>query len=877
MPQTYNLGDGVLDIGVGLGKLQEQLNQAHNRVKASLDKIGNIGRHMSVAITAPIAAIGTGAVYAFAKFDDAMRNVNVIARESEENLEAMRKEVLRLAVEFGRTPTDLAMGLYHINSASRKGAEGVEVLRAATMASRAGISDVATAARALTNVLNAYGMKTSEVNDVADVMFKTVERGVLYFRDLAEYIGGVTATAAIAKVPFAEVAAAMATMTRAGIDAAESATALNRMIYALARPNEDLQKVLKQTEEGTGSAMLANRGLGGTLMWLVDQADNSMEGFNELIPVIRGVKAAFSLARMDGSEFAKDLELIAQKANRTGANQAALGEQMRGLGFAIDRAKSSILVTAIAIGETLAPSVRKLTNFINSTTAAFNGMSAGAKRLTLKTVALVATIGPLLAFAGVLGKVWYGYKRLKMAGKIFGKEMLVKAAPFLAAAAAVAAIATAVAVAIGEGDTFTERFKSGMGKIRAAAMKAVGYLIGLWRKWGHDIVTVLNMMLIAAKYVFSAVASVVGTVAYDIFEMLKHPFETMKFVFDWFIQMNRNLWDAVFQIGSNIMSNLWEYLKTVWARMGARVDWFAGVFKSGFSIISTNVHMVGNAIYNFFSGVFGYVADLFKSIWQTVKNVFTNFVTVVKNAGSNISDYMSAIWKKITHPTEPFEPPDMTNLMTGVVDAFESLPTLDTDDLFKIDSDLSKQLDGEIADFRKALDEPIPPIPMPDMTPILQDVENVFKNLPKLEDYGVFTVNPMDELKKIKQKMEDTLSAYARSREADAHRARAEDKKTSDAMVDNAKAVEHARRLANAEWFGAEELVKKAQESTRTILERVVKAKLDMGGERTPKYGDVTEVIGTLEDGQTTAELQREKMIDLLGNALKPSGGPIFY
>src|SRR5687768_12475820 len=90
----------------------------------------------------------------------------------------------------------LARGLYDIASSGFKGAQGMKVLEASAIAASAGMSDTATAARAITGVLNAYGLGAERAAEVSDVLFKTVEVGVLTFDELAQQLGDVVGIAA---------------------------------------------------------------------------------------------------------------------------------------------------------------------------------------------------------------------------------------------------------------------------------------------------------------------------------------------------------------------------------------------------------------------------------------------------------------------------------------------------------------------------------------------------------------------------------------------------------------------------------------------------------------------------------------------------------
>ena len=90
-----------------------------------------------------------------------------------------------MAVEFGESTEALTNGLYDILSASIPAEKALDVLTVAVKAAKAGMTDTATAADAITTVLNSYGLSAGRAQDVSDLLFTVVKRGKLTFADLS--------------------------------------------------------------------------------------------------------------------------------------------------------------------------------------------------------------------------------------------------------------------------------------------------------------------------------------------------------------------------------------------------------------------------------------------------------------------------------------------------------------------------------------------------------------------------------------------------------------------------------------------------------------------------------------------------------------------
>jgi len=353
------VGEAYVEIGARTSKFYTAMGRVQKRFLAVGATLARIGKRAAIGFGVALAAGAALSVKAFVTFEAEMRNVNSIAKQTEAQLEATSNEVLELSKQMGKPPAELARALYDLNSSGFAGAEAMEILTRATVAGRAGISDTATAAKAITGVLNAYGKSASEAADVSDILFKTVDRGVITFPELAHGLGQVVSTASAAKIPFGQVAAAIATMTKGGIESSEATTALNRIMMAFIQSMPRMAAALKSEGIESGAALLETQGLAGAMAFLQRQTGGSAEKLIGLGLEMRSFKAGASLTRNAGKAFAEDLKLIADKTERAGSTQAAFAEQSKALKVQMEKLSASVIVLGIKIGKVLAPSIAK--------------------------------------------------------------------------------------------------------------------------------------------------------------------------------------------------------------------------------------------------------------------------------------------------------------------------------------------------------------------------------------------------------------------------------------------------------------------------------------------------------------------------------------
>lgn len=229
-----------------------------------------------VATAAKTGAIGIGLLGAASvkmavDFDKSMRNVNSIAQLPEKKLQALEKRVQSLAGKTAQSPKVLAEGLYDLVSSGFDADESMTVLKASANAATAGLTDTATSTKAVAAVLNAYREPAKKAGDVSDLLFQTVNKGVVSFDELSSTIGDVLPFASSLGVKLNEVGAATATMTKAGISPAETMTRLKAVMSALIKPSEDLTGTLKDMGYESGESLIQSKGLQGALEALEGQ------------------------------------------------------------------------------------------------------------------------------------------------------------------------------------------------------------------------------------------------------------------------------------------------------------------------------------------------------------------------------------------------------------------------------------------------------------------------------------------------------------------------------------------------------------------------------------------------------------------------------
>jgi TP901 family phage tail tape measure protein len=424
---VYVLGDGT-----GLTRVLNQGTIQIDRFVADAEKKGNrVGAVLGSGLVKGAALAGTGLALALGAatvsavpFEAAMRNVGTISADVRDNFDGTSKAVLDLSQTVPQAATTLAKGLYEIVSSNFQGADAFHVLEVSAKAASAGLTDTDTASRAITGALNAYGLSAASAGDVSDILFQTVNKGVVTFGDLAQQLGDFVGIAAAAKVPLQDVASAYAAITLAGVPAAEAATSTNQLLTKLIKPTKDLAALYQQLGYESGASALQQKGLAEVIREIGKATGGSAETLVRMFNDVRAARGVLALLSADGKNYQAAIDGITDTSQRAGATQRAFAEQMKSTQAQLQLFGNSAEAFGISIGLKVLPAV-------NAFLAA--ARQAGGDAVPFLEAAL-NRVGPVFeqvwVIAGNLAKILL--------------ELARDAAPF---AQALAAIAGAVVVA----------------------------------------------------------------------------------------------------------------------------------------------------------------------------------------------------------------------------------------------------------------------------------------------------------------------------------------------------------------------------------------------------------------------------------------------
>lgn len=429
------VGEIVIVLTTKAGNFVQGLQEADKQLTSTVEtvtRLGSafsaVGRQLLMGSAAMAAGLGLAAKHAI-DFQTQMSMVATMVEDTNQWMGTLEEGVQDLGMEFGKSTDEMARGLYNVLSASIPVEDSLRALNIITESAIAGFADTGVVTKALTGVMNAYGLGVKDLTKISDIMFQGVKRGVFTYEQLSATIGKATASAAIAEVPFEELMAATSLMTRQNISAAETSTALNSAILAFVKPTKAAQKAAKELGIDLSITTLKEKGLFDAIKELMEKTEGMDETIlTQLFPEKRAIKALFAMTS-NAEAFGRDVTAMYES---TGSTAEALAKRTDDVAFSLQRLKvtgqvllqnfgkpmlkwisgvSEKLINFFKVLNKTFPGVKKAMVIIGGVTAALTGLG-GILFLTLGSWLML--IGQLIRLAPIAKTAVLAIKGVKL-------------------------------------------------------------------------------------------------------------------------------------------------------------------------------------------------------------------------------------------------------------------------------------------------------------------------------------------------------------------------------------------------------------------------------------------------------------------------------
>ena len=399
-------------------KLGADISEFTSKMQKASKTFKRLGANLTRNVTAPIAAMTTGAVMAASKFEKSMNKVRAITGATGSDFTKLNSQAKLLGKTTQFSASQAAEAMSFLGMAGFKTEEIISAMPATLNLAAAGAMDLGTAADIASNILSGFGADASELSNISDVLAKAMTSSNTNVEQLGNAMKMVAPVSKGFGISLEETTAAIGKLSDAGIQGESAGTGLRGILATL---SEKAGELGMNVFDASGNMRPLNE--------MLTEIANSGHSTAKIMDVF-GKKAGPSmLALLDvGGEGLKNF--TTQLENSGGTAKKIADTQMQGLSGQLVKLKSATEGLAISFGELIIPILMKLVSIVQGAIDTFNNLDGGIKIALVTLGGLLATIGPLVTLFGSLVSV-VGFFMTPLGAAIAGIAALAAAAIYV--------------------------------------------------------------------------------------------------------------------------------------------------------------------------------------------------------------------------------------------------------------------------------------------------------------------------------------------------------------------------------------------------------------------------------------------------------------
>lgn len=363
------------------------------------------------------------------EFEESFARVTTLFEGSAAQYKELEKRLLNIGAEAG-SASELAKTLYDVIQSGVSTVDSIAYVESAMKLAKTAFIDTASAVDLLKIAQNAYGKSTDQVGRSAETLFRILRTGGgIGAEELTKGLSRLAMTAAGLKVPLEDVGAALSTLKRFQIPAAQGAVILTTLFTKMSTEGSKLNKNLANLGVEVNASTFKNGGLARVLAKLGEVIQGDTELAQELGLQGKQMNAFLALAGQGAEVFTDQLV----KMNEEGEHMIDAHERMEDTVSErwekmINTVERSVLKNTKLIDDLkvaivgLGNAIVFLTDNFQGLMLAFGGFLAMQKGASIVTAiatgtttlaASITALIPLLASLGVAAAIFIVWKTYK--------------------------------------------------------------------------------------------------------------------------------------------------------------------------------------------------------------------------------------------------------------------------------------------------------------------------------------------------------------------------------------------------------------------------------------------------------------------------------
>ena len=660
---------------------------------AAMEKIsattGEIGGKMQSAgqammpVTAALTGLGAVSVSTANDFEDAMSQAAGALDMPMEQMGALRdlamqtgKETIFSAQEAGQAITELAKG-----GLTEADIQAGALKSTMDLAASSGM-ELGNAANVVVQAMGAFGLSADDSAQAANALAGAAAASSTDVEPLTQGLAQASAQAKNAGWSIQETTAVLGKFADAGIVGSDAGTSLKTMLQRLAAPTDTAAKKIEELGIQTRDSQ-------GNLLGASDMAEELKNKLGGLSPAARDA-ALQTIFGSDATRAAtimmnsgkKGLADYIKATNDQEAAQRLANSQMSEGSLAIEEMKGSLETAAITIGQTLAPIITKVAEFVTELANKFSALPKGVQVGIIAFAGVIAVLGPLLM---IIGQVMMGISAIASVLSLLTAPI---STVVVVISVAIAAIGLIIA-AIKNWGAIAEWFRELWSSVCESA-KAI------WENVSSTIISIANNFVSSVKTSWEKLKNAITNTMFAIKNFIlatwnaiqSNPIvkiisETVRNIFSNLSKTLQGIWNGI----KNIASGTWELIKNViLGPVLLLIDLVTGDFnalKSDLSNIWDNIKNAASSIWNGIKNSISALVDGIKNhisiIWNGIKNVTSEVWNSISSISSNVWNSIKNTISNLVDSAKESAVSGFNALKNGVSNAIRSIPNIVSD------------------------------------------------------------------------------------------------------------------------------------------------------------------------------------------------------
>jgi len=378
----------------GLNRALKQTERLRASWKQAASEINRSAQRIGVAV----GGLTVSATRLAMHFGDKMTEIrNMLLDLSEREFKQLERGIRDLAVQYGRSADVIADGVFQMVSAGADWRTVLQDMRGLIPLVVAGHAEMGDALKLVGTILNAYNLSWNKSAYIADLVFKTNEKGVTTVAELAATMGAVVNVASNLDISLEELFGALASATKGARNTQDAVTQLRALLIALARGGEKLSAIFQKLGYASAEQAVRTNGLVKTVQMLYEATGGSTGALAQLLGRVEAVNGALNLAGPNARRTAESIQAMAEAGGTAGA---ALREAMQRPTERARQAWQALRDILLDVGQ---GALRDLATWLKANRESLLKLAQAVAELVKSVLHLAAQHPRLSAFLALLG------------------------------------------------------------------------------------------------------------------------------------------------------------------------------------------------------------------------------------------------------------------------------------------------------------------------------------------------------------------------------------------------------------------------------------------------------------------------------------------